>query len=87
MTAHEMLCRALGNAASPGDPEEVVQGALEIAKHEADALHVALSPRHEAVLAAAIEGRLKALSAFIDANIDLTWKQGREPTRSESSSR
>lgn len=79
MNAHEMLCCALSNAAPKNDPHEIVCAALEFAKHEADALYTVLTPDREAVLAAALEGRLKALYAFIGEHCEIRWRDGHEP--------
>lgn len=75
-----MLVRALGNAASPDDPEAVISSALELASGEADALTIHLQRDEVATLLAhALEGRLRALAAFIDKNVEVTWKPGRGP--------
>lgn len=87
MNSRDALVRALANAA-PDEPDTIVGAALELAIAEIDLLTTELTGSDEhrrlMLLGCAIEGRLRALDAFIGENVKISWKPGREPVGGES---
>jgi hypothetical protein len=70
-----------------GDPKHLIGLTLEKAKHEAACLIIALDGSDDTLTAGSLEGRIDALSYFIDEYMDVTWRQpeaekvdGTEPT-------
>lgn len=82
MSRHaEMLVVALANAAPKREPGMVVGGTLELAVAECSMLHRVLLQNEQgeiALIAAAIEGRLRALDRLVGECMAVTWKDGAE---------
>lgn len=81
----EMLVIALANAAPKREPEMVIGGALELAVAECAVLYRVLLDKEQgeiALVAAAIEGRLRALDQLVGECMNVTWKDGAAEVRS-----